>query len=454
MRTWPQFYDRLRQFSIAAIDRLRGRLSAGETIPIRIETVPVKQTGSSWTYQDKGIPLHGLFLSKHMEELKSMAEYRQCEEFMMSESRIAAHLNQLVGTGSGASGVTAENLLLGIIKEQLKQGNHVEFRDDVFDAIYMKVEEFLTATSLSFEAWIPLDNFSGPPDTINLLENIEITLIPEDKLSEWYGLLEDSEWRRSAMEWSHGIRVLYELPKRIGRAMIPPEKALEAENVVLFQPSVDVLSALRLLKGGLVREGPVFIKQRTWQPDTGLYAGIKLSGVGVRGPTYSINKDDGNRLKEIFSLIRKVKKDRFRFLTLALRRFNQSYDRYEAEDRLIDHMIAFEALYLNDTGSGEYRGELRFRLALRTAFFLREGDQRKTLSKEMADAYDIRSSIVHGDEYDLPKINGKTLSINEFVIKIEGYLRESLCKFITLAQGESVPRRVVEWDDVIFGKNE
>ena len=76
-----------------------------------------------------------------------------------------------------------------------------------------------------------------------------------------------------------------------------------------------------------------------------------------------------------------------------------------AEDRLIDYMIAFEALYLNDTGAQE-RGEMRFRLALRVAQFLRELNQQKSLYREMRAAYNMRSSIVHGDVYDPPKVDG------------------------------------------------
>ncbi len=122
-------------------------------------------------------------------------------------------------------------------------------------------------------------------------------------------------------------------------------------------------------------------------------------------------------------------------------------------DRLLDLMIAFEALFLNDIG-GQDRGEMRFRLSLRVAYFLREGRERKTIFNEMREAYNIRSSIVHGDEYDLPRVEGRAVPLNQFVARIEGYLRESLRKFVELAQQQGgLPPKLVNWDDILFTEN-
>ena len=42
-----------------------------------------------------------------------------------------------------------------------------------------------------------------------------------------------------------------------------------------------------------------------------------------------------------------------------------------AEDALADLVIAMESLFLSDAGEAKERGELRYRLAQRLAFFLR-----------------------------------------------------------------------------------
>jgi hypothetical protein len=93
---------------------------------------------------------------------------------------------------------------------------------------------------------------------------------------------------------------------------------------------------------------------------------------------------------------------------------------------------------------------MRFRLALRVAQFLREDNQRKSLYREMRTAYDMRSSIVHGDVYDTPKVDGVVIPIEEFISRIENYLRESLIKFLRLAQEPNPKRKLVSWEDLLF----
>ena len=146
------------------------------------------------------------------------------------------------------------------------------------------------------------------------------------------------------------------------------------------------------------------MKPQTWSPETGTLLYYGYPDVPFRAP-YALVQGDVASLVSLLPAVKALDRESFSFLELALRRFNQSYGRVGAEDRLIDYMIAFEALYLNDTGAQE-RGEMRFRLALRVAQFLRELNQQKSLYREMRAAYNMRSSIVHGDVYDPPKVDG------------------------------------------------
>jgi hypothetical protein len=60
-----------------------------------------------------------------------------------------------------------------------------------------------------------------------------------------------------------------------------------------------------------------------------------------------------------------------KFIATAIRRFGYSGERRLAEDALADSVIAMESLFLSDAGEAKERGELRYRLAQRLAFFLR-----------------------------------------------------------------------------------
>lgn len=99
---------------------------------------------------------------------------------------------------------------------------------------------------------------------------------------------------------------------------------------------------------------------------------------------------------------------------LAVRRFEGLYQAKYREDRLVDAWVALENLFLSD---GE-NTELSYRLALRASTFLRgEGRDSAAVFKDLRQAYNIRSSILHGSA-----VTPDTL--NDALDKTVGHLRE------------------------------
>jgi hypothetical protein len=56
-----------------------------------------------------------------------------------------------------------------------------------------------------------------------------------------------------------------------------------------------------------------------------------------------------------------------RFIGIAARRFSFAHERYNWQDKIIDLLIAAEALFFCDQGE---KSELTYRLCLRASFFL------------------------------------------------------------------------------------
>jgi hypothetical protein len=107
-------------------------------------------------------------------------------------------------------------------------------------------------------------------------------------------------------------------------------------------------------------------------------------------------------------------------LALALRRLSYQAQRERPEDELLDMMIAAEALYLTELGNEAERGELRYRLALRAAFWADPGQVGYTKHEVlgiMESAYDARSKIAHGGIPDLEemKVRGQRVPLEELV---------------------------------------
>lgn len=367
---------------------------------------------------------------------------------MSGNQQIVRHLNQLVGTSGGKSQCSVAVILEQALIDQLHDGVPA-FQEDRFSAVYERVETFLFTTHIRFEAWVPLENFQSNTEKLSFEEGTEITLISDDTLRAWYDAVEFSEvGQLKALGWTHAIRVPYELEKVFGDTSLDKQGADEAEQRALARPE-GILSALRLFKNGGVNGGPLFITQRTWQPGKREFARWQYRKGRTLGPPFHLDNSDVERLKQLLGFIQNLNESKFRFLLLALRRFNQSYERVDPADKLIDYMIAFEALYLNDVNDQD-RGEMRFRLSLRVAYFLRQGTERRRLYREMRSAYDVRSATVHGNEPKDPKVDGEEVSIQDFVSRIENYLRESLCRFLELAGQPGVSGKLVNWDTILF----
>ena len=123
------------------------------------------------------------------------------------------------------------------------------------------------------------------------------------------------------------------------------------------------------------------------------------------------------------------------FLRTAIARFNSSYERRDPADRLIDLVIALEALF----GDGE-SGSITYKVAMRGASWLHApGSERCTSFGTLKKCYRERSSVVHGG-------SGKDLRVDE----LEGMVRASLRKLLGHQVREGKAPHGKEIDDLIM----
>ena len=135
---------------------------------------------------------------------------------------------------------------------------------------------------------------------------------------------------------------------------------------------------------------------------------------------------------------------------MAVDRFNYGLERLRPEDKIVDFAVSLEALYLHDLEPRE-RGELRFRLCLRAARFLRsDAPGRHQVFRDLRAAYDARSAIVHGAaQLDLPKDeSGRRLSPEQFALVVESYVRESIKAWVRHLH--ETGDRPVDWHKLIL----
>jgi len=194
----------------------------------------------------------------------------------------------------------------------------------------------------------------------------------------------------------------------------------------------DLVTSLRLCHKGEITAGPLIsaaISNSQWSfGGSTIWTLVSQRDFLHNEPKYVLQQSDVPNVNELVGNLAKLRQlEKLDAINIALRRFNSAYDGY-IEDRLIDQMIAFESLYLEDTQ------ELTYKLALRVAFLLgKRGNKRKTIFDNMKAAYRYRSKIVHG---------GKQVSRKELrgiIAKTGDYLRQSIRRFLQLlSQGNSL----------------
>ena len=186
----------------------------------------------------------------------------------------------------------------------------------------------------------------------------------------------------------------------------------------------DVLNALRLLKSGGVEIRTFHYhpySPRTDESDiTDEFVLVKPLAICKEG-MYKLDVKDVSRVKLLLSQVSETADAKFQ---RALHRFNVAYLDYRLDDKLIDNVIALEALLLPE------KQELGLRLAMRSACLFAEAGRREAVFEFVRVAYDYRSDLVHGGEPDLSKkikCDQKEYSAHEFVMTLQNLVRKAIC---------------------------
>ena len=192
------------------------------------------------------------------------------------------------------------------------------------------------------------------------------------------------------------------------------------------------ISALRLYKRGYVGISS-FIVPKEMPEVVAPLPPLAFLNTHSGSPVYILDKGDIDDFRRFYDIYHELSRDlRDQRLELALRRFNMSFSAPELEDKLINYIIALEALFL----PGE--SEKAFRLKVYMITFL--GEKSPERMKEIWDyidvAYKLRSGIIHGNKTLPQKISLKELNVKvsagDFVLTIEDYTRASVKKYIEI----------------------
>lgn len=343
-----------------------------------------------------------------------------------------------------------KHVLNAFLSNYFGKDSSLKFNNDLFEERYDKLEEYVYAEFMQYRAYAPLKNFLCL-DEIKTSDGI-ILRNPEPKEHrKFYEEMGTHEF----MGIGHILELNYSIKK---------ERVLMHNEYVPELNFNKFVSALHLFRDGDFGMTILITEPLMWHPmGTSMTHREYYKDYFDLADKYVLTDEEIPKFVEFWNFYRDIiDTEEYKKLGTAIRRFNLSYQRETINDKIIDIMIGFESLFL--TG---IQDELKYRLSVYVAAFLgKDAKEKKEIFKVIKEAYQFRSSVVHGGSFPFEmeelkrvmyegKFQDKKMDIinknRQITDNVEQYLRESIKKFMyKMKDGATKDEIVKEIEENIF----
>jgi hypothetical protein len=329
------------------------------------------------------------------------------------------------------------------------------FDELAFARLFEEYQDDLQRTSCHYVVLMPLLGLIAGGESLELAPDLEISPMTDAEIAMClrFGFLPDhmaglQRMRQITSEFA--VRLRYDVAKRVGG-----EPGIEGVDASATQTRARdrcsaVVRALRVFKEGRVSIPGLVHFSDDWWVAGGYNYSFANPGLMPWFNKYELSPEERRRFGAFWPAFERV--GLVGPLGIATRRFSDASERERPDDAVVDLVIAAESLFLSDTGEAQDRGELRYRLSLRAAFFIESPEySKREVFRHMKLAYDARSAIAHGGEPErslLKSPKGTELSLQEFGDITAKLVRLGLQKAVGMAT--SAGRLAVSWDELII----
>ncbi len=382
-------------------------------------------------------------------------ELAQLSEFVTLRDRLIALPEFVTRSKTFATGANKEEavkaaafvFLCQFLSTLIDLSKGLSLVESACDALVQAITQHLWTTLRRVRVIVPLLHLRSDLTEVALQQGVKIVGLKPWRaaaLSEQIGL----ELRMgSRADFSHAIVFDWERDQN--------EKVDEQWDDRVRSTWVAVVSALRVLRRGYLDAPDSIETPRDWPlMDT------RTIGHWARGYhtqpylDYVMSAEVAAALPAMLqNVLSATKGDRA--LDVAIRRFTSAIGEHHHEDKLIDLLIAAEALFLGD---GE--PELKHRFAERVALLLEtEINARRSIYHLAKQAYDLRSKLVHGaavdntakfKRYQEGREETVKMPLPDFVEDVEILMRRGLNKILSIAPEQRPSKRRDFWEKLSF----
>lgn len=398
----------------------------------------------------------GAYYDRHLQSARGLPEYSAYAQDIRLDPVVSRQLDVPIGTALYPNLVTPtpDQIATLLVIRTLGTEDIPVFDEARFDHEYRRMREAFDDNYIRFQQVAPLVGFRSEVASLELEPGLWIDHLTDKERPEFIRLGEVYASEGFGMARSvptHALRQTYELRKVVGGSPDAPrdgpESGPEGVRTSRFGYLMDeVPLALAAYKSGYCVCTDSMGYYDNWLVSGG-GGGGRLPTVPPGQKSYHLTAEEADGFPEFWSRWKSDGAKRRKYLRQAAKRLLYASERPRDEDRLLDLMVAGEALFpgIVDKPSNT---ELSFRLSSYAAGFLgTTTEQRLSIFRQMRDAYNLRSQIVHGDTVDVA-------IVTEAVQQSEEHIRNGLHKALQLAsRSPTGGKKIVDEDDLLFPDN-
>lgn len=442
---YPNVYGLFETLARDALGILCKMQEAGRVGVRKVPHLKIQRPGSlTWPSDyipDWYLPMYGV-----LSDLRETPGFREFKLAAEQDAHLGARMNTLIGTKSQLRRMEPWDFLQILVHRLVDESPEtLNITDDQRVGVWNATVRSVLAKKATLRFWSILENVEIPVGQREILPSVSLLGLSDDDIQHlwdndlvvqnYYPIY--GHYFSSILNVQTLLETVVEEDVIVGDYEIEPKTALSSlQNAQSAFESV--LTTLRLLKPEPIVMTPIVAVRNDLFGGTAAY-GTRMPMLKPFGGPCKLNDDELDELCKLLQVINHPVSRQSRSVTICLRRIGYANTRMSGEDRLLDIMMALEALVLADSGKPENRQELSFRLAIRLARFLGgNGDEMLLTYNLVRAAYKLRSKVIHGDQ--LEPVDAEVIG------KIEDLTKSATRKYLqTLSDGEKV-----DWTALMF----
>jgi hypothetical protein len=435
----------MRRFIDSAVRRTADKL-AGQ--PVSYTTTTRWQQDADGHFRLRQSRRRFIWLALLPTDLGALPDYGRIVAALHGDAVIAPHMNRAAASVLRSVRIEPALVMTFLISRMLDDEGGFAFSDDRFDEAWTELIAFLQKRQFEITLVAPIPHLTLPQYPVRLNKELVLDRLTSEEVTRCHqvGVLAPRQdvppiiSSDDAVGLRRTVLVEREPPPAAGapRARFGSQPVLAGDQAV-----ADVLLALQLFKPAPLRAtGHV-----TWTNALWLSDGTTFGVFPPRpGAACELTEADLPALVVLWGQLEQGGARRFEF---GLSRFMKSIDHDDPADRVVDLILAAEALFLADD---DPRSDAGYRCCLRAAKFVRHPSHSpREIFQLMRDIYSSRNAIMYGRETSTLRLPGVAPAIlPALAAALEDVVRLGYLKALGMKDDGSRLGDASFWDELMF----